>query len=340
MLQPRRLGVIVALALAALAPASALAKPAKGERVTQVAARDKDVAKKSADAKKSAGAKKSTDAKQSAKDKADKARHGKDKKSGAKGAQSIGAPNHGRLAGAARLKGTPRLRQRANAHSWGLPQLVRLLQDAANKVARKHRGSMLLVGDLSARAGGHLDGHNSHQSGRDADVGFYVMNSKGKPVAAKRFIAFDSKGKARDLAWASFDDARNWALVEALLTSSKAEVRYLFVSNALRGRLLAHAAKQRVNKDLYTRAASVMMSPEDADLHDDHFHVRIACPEAMRDVCVEESNVRPRSKASPSAAAVDGEGGAPASKETKDAKDSAAEEKSAGETLKGGGASE
>ncbi len=32
-----------------------------------------------------------------------------------------------------------------------------------------------------------------------------------------------------------------------------------------------------------------MMSPHDADLHDDHVHVRIACPDSMRDVCIEES---------------------------------------------------
>lgn len=206
--------------------------------------------------------------------------------------QSIGAPNSGRLSGAALLKQSKQLKQRAGAHSWGLPALVKLLHRAADRVAKKHRGSTLLVGDLSGKTGGHLDGHNSHQTGRDADIGFYVMNSRGKPVATKRFIAFDEHGRARDLPWASFDDARNWALVQALLEDPQANVRYLFVTNALRARLLAHAAKKNASKELIAKAAAAMMSPKDADVHDDHFHVRIACPESMRGVCVEESSAR------------------------------------------------
>jgi penicillin-insensitive murein endopeptidase len=210
---------------------------------------------------------------------------------GKKGAQSIGAPNNGRLVGAARLRGGKALRQREGGHSWGLPQLVRLLQHAATEVARKHHGSQMLVGDLSGRTGGHLDHHNSHQSGRDADVGFYVMNSKGKPMAVKRFIPFDDAGNARDAPGVRFDEARNWTMVEAMLKDDKASVRYLFITSALRGKLLAHATKKHVAKALLEKAASVMMSPQDADLHDDHMHVRIACPGSMHDVCIEESTV-------------------------------------------------
>jgi penicillin-insensitive murein DD-endopeptidase len=211
---------------------------------------------------------------------------------GKKGAQSIGPPNAGRLTGASRLRGSRYLKQRENAHSWGLPALVRALGRAAAIVARKHHGSVLLVGDLSGRTGGPLEGHGSHQSGRDADVGFYVMNSRGKPVNVKHFVAFDGNGKGRELPWAVFDDARNWDLVEALLSDEKANVRYLFVTNGLRARLLAQAAKKHATKEMIARAAAAMMSPTDADLHDDHFHVRIACPESMRDVCVEEATPR------------------------------------------------
>jgi penicillin-insensitive murein endopeptidase len=214
------------------------------------------------------------------------------KGSSKKGAQSIGAPNHGKLAGAVRLRGSKFLRQKEGGHSWGLPQLVHLLTNTAGVVARKHHGSQMFVGDLSGKTGGHLDRHNSHQSGRDADVGFYVMNSKGKPMSVKRFIAFDDAGNARDVPGARFDDARNWTMIEAMLKSEKAHVRYLFIANSLKARLLAHATKKHVSKELIERAAAAMMSPADADLHDDHVHVRIACPESMRDVCVEESTAR------------------------------------------------
>jgi penicillin-insensitive murein endopeptidase len=216
-----------------------------------------------------------------------------------KGPQSIGAPNSGHLVGAARLKGSRYLKQREGNHSWGLPELVRLLTRASAAVARKHPRSVMLVGDLSGRTGGHLDGHGSHQTGRDADVGFYVMNSKGKPLPTKRFIAFDGAGNARDVPGARFDDARNWTLVEALLKDEKAGVRYLFITNELRARLLAQAKKKHAPKELVDRAAAAMMSPPEADQHDDHFHVRITCPEPMRGACVEEAVARTASEDRP-----------------------------------------
>jgi penicillin-insensitive murein endopeptidase len=158
-----------------------------------------------------------------------------------------------------RLRPTKHMELRAGGRTWGLPVLVRLLRTASDDVAKRHKGAVLFVGDLSAKAGGALEGHNSHQSGRDVDVGFFVANSKGKPVAVKRFIPFDNAGKGRDVPWARFDDARNWALVEALLKDPRAGVRYIFVANNLRARLLAYAAKKQVPKDLILRAAVVMI---------------------------------------------------------------------------------
>ncbi|AUX48304.1 exported murein endopeptidase [Sorangium cellulosum] len=206
---------------------------------------------------------------------------------------SKGAPNRGRLTGAVRLRSSRHLKTRDGARTWGLPVLVKALRRAAFQVAKRHGDSALLVGDLSARTGGALDGHNSHQTGRDADVGFYVVNSKGKTLRTARFVAFDDKGNAIGLPGARFDDMRNWALVEALLQDRQAGVKYLFVTDALKARLLAHAAKKRVPEELRARAAAAMMSPRDADLHNDHFHIRVMCPASMRGACVEESAARP-----------------------------------------------
>ena len=212
-------------------------------------------------------------------------------KTGKRGAQSVGSPNSGRLVEGMRLRSTSHLALREGAHTWGLPALVRLLREAGEQVGRKHSGAVVFVGDMSARNGGPIAGHNSHQSGRDVDVGFFITNSKGKPVNVKRFVAFDPDGRAREPTWARFDDARNWTLVEALL-NDPAGVRYLFVSTGLRARLLAYAKRKGKSDAIIQRAAAAMMAPKDADLHDDHFHVRIGCPESMRGTCVEESGQR------------------------------------------------
>jgi penicillin-insensitive murein endopeptidase len=219
-----------------------------------------------------------------------------------RGPRSIGAPNQGKLANGVKLGGSSDVAVRAGASRWALPELVGLIQRATRAVRRKHGGAALLVGDLSAREGGPLVGHNSHQSGRDADIGFYLVNSKNKPFPAKRFLAMDARGQGREVDWLRFDDTRNWAFVRALLEDKHVTVRYVFVTQALRARLLAEGARRSASEDLLTRAAAAMMSPADADLHDDHFHIRIACPESMRGTCFEES--LPRGKGKPDAAQV------------------------------------
>jgi penicillin-insensitive murein endopeptidase len=205
---------------------------------------------------------------------------------------SVGAPNGGRLVGGVQLLRSRALSPREAGHSYALPELVRLLHRGAAKVAQRHRGSVLFVGDLSAREGGALEGHHSHQTGRDADVGFYVTNAAGRPLLTKRFVGFDGEGRARDGSGERFDDARNWAFVQALLTDRQAHVQYLFISLPLRARLLKYAERVRAPLGVVRRAAEVMMSPAHAESHDDHWHIRISCPPSMRGVCIEESQLR------------------------------------------------
>jgi len=233
-----------------------------------------------------------TDAKSSKTSKGKKAKTNVETEPRVKGALSRGAPNQGKLFGSEKLTSNKSLEVRGGGHAYALPELVRALKRGASKVNKKYKGSVLFVGDLSAKNGGPLFGHNSHQSGRDADVGFYMESPQGKHTNPHRFVAFAGDGKARGTELVRFDDERNWTFVEALLSDEKVDVRYLFVSMGLRTRLLKFAAKKNVSKDLYTKAAAALMSPADADVHDDHFHVRIACPERMRGACVEESYLK------------------------------------------------
>ena len=206
---------------------------------------------------------------------------------------SVGFPNAGKLEGGKKWNDTRsarHLRRRAAGAAFAMPGLVALLQHAAQRVAGQFPRSILTVGDMSARDGGPLTGHHSHQNGRDADVGFYVMNGRGKAIVPTRFLAFDESGKSAADKDAFFDDARNWALVEALLTDARAEVRTLFVASWLKARLLKEGARAKAPRAILERAAAIMMQPPNAEPHDDHFHVRIACVESQRGtVCHDDS---------------------------------------------------
>jgi penicillin-insensitive murein DD-endopeptidase len=196
--------------------------------------------------------------------------------------RSVGSPTQGRLIGGARLEDAPYLRivpfyQPGDAR-WGLGSLVIMLDDAARAVRRQYSDAVMSVGHLSKQGGGDLDRHASHESGRDADIGFYIRGQTGRPLYSDHFVPFKGDGTAPSWPGAFFDDAKNWALVSALLADSHARITYIFVATPIRARLLAHAERIGAPLALRTRAAELMAQPRGSLPHDDHFHVRIGCP--------------------------------------------------------------
>ncbi|XXX73539.1 penicillin-insensitive murein endopeptidase [Sorangium sp. So ce134] len=207
-------------------------------------------------------------------------------------AASVGHPNEGRLEGGVRLD-TSRKDIRvvpAYAHAdvrWGLPALVGMVERAARGVAKRFPGAVLDVGDLSRQRGGEVHRHGSHESGRDVDLGFYALDGRGKQIHAPYFLRFNARLASTNLPGARFDLPRNWLLVQHLLTDPRARVSHIFISDPLRHALLAHAKRIGVSRALLVRAQLAMMQPTGAEPHDDHMHVRISCPSAMRGSCIE-----------------------------------------------------
>lgn len=158
---------------------------------------------------------------------------------------------------------------------YATPELIELLEEAAASVATRHPGPRLGVGNLSRRRGGRIRFSRSHQSGRDADLAFYVTDARGRTVEPRDFVKINARGRGRrDL---RFDVERNWALVEALLSSERARIQWLLISRPLRRRLLAYAKATRVPAAILGRARRVLHQPRWALPHDDHLHVRIYC---------------------------------------------------------------
>jgi penicillin-insensitive murein DD-endopeptidase len=207
-------------------------------------------------------------------------------------AESVGYPNAGRLENGAHLDlSKPYVRvvpaSAVGDFRWGLPELVHLIDRAARVVAKRYPGAVLDVGDISRKGGGDLLRHHSHESGRDADLGFYAKDAQGKPFHAHTFVKFDASGLAPSAPGVSFDLDRNWLLVQEMLTDPGARVSHIFIAAPLRARLLVHARSRGVSRALYDRAAMVLMQPTGALPHDDHMHVRISCPASMRGSCIE-----------------------------------------------------
>lgn len=200
---------------------------------------------------------------------------------------SVGLPNNGWQIRAKQLKQSESLwiQNKSVPYSYGHPALVLMLYRTAKQVARQSPGSVLLVGDLSREYGGPLAGHRSHQSGRDADVGFFVTDKEGRPLESRHLRTFDSQGRARDGSGLRFDDYRNWLLVQLWLKDDRADLEHVFVASHLRRRLLEFAQARPAFRKYADDAAQFLRQPSNTLPHDDHFHIRIACPERQRGLC-------------------------------------------------------
>jgi penicillin-insensitive murein endopeptidase len=216
--------------------------------------------------------------------------------------RSIGSPTEGHLLGGAHLEETPYLRiepsDSAGDVRWGLEPLVTMIDRAARQIRRQFPDAVTSVGHLSREGGGEIDRHRSHESGRDADIGFFVRSSTGRQLLPKHFVQFRGDGTAASWPGAYFDDAKNWLLVQALVTDPEAHVTHLFVAAPLRARLLGYAERMGAPANVRMRAAEVLQQPHGALPHDDHFHVRISCPSHMS-ACVENPAMRSHRAAPP-----------------------------------------
>lgn len=200
---------------------------------------------------------------------------------------SVGHPNAGYQVRAKKLRNTRYLKVRPTSvdRSYGHPALVLMLQRSARDIGKMAPGAVMLVGDLSFERGGPISGHRSHQSGRDADVAFYMKNKHGKRVKAPRFVAFDGNGHARDGSGYVFDDELNWLLVQSWARDTRAGLSHIFISRSLRLRLIRFAQRQPHFRKYLPQAQALLKQPERGEPHDDHFHVRITCPQGQEDIC-------------------------------------------------------
>jgi penicillin-insensitive murein endopeptidase len=216
--------------------------------------------------------------------------------------RSIGSPTEGHLLGGKHLDETTYLRivptYAAADVRWGLEPLVQMIDRAARQVRREYPDTITSVGHLSREGGGEIDRHRSHESGRDADIAFFVRNASGRQLMPSRFVPFRGDGTAPEWAGAKFDDAKNWALVESLVADPQAHVTHIFVAAPLRARLLGYAERIGAPSATRIRAAELLQQPRGSLPHDDHFHVRIGCPVGMGG-CVENPAMRARHGGAP-----------------------------------------
>ena len=176
----------------------------------------------------------------------------------------------GRLAGAIELPitgpGWQVMRVSRNRH-WGNPNLIAFVERLADH-AKKIGWNGILIGDLSQPRGGPmLTGHSSHQIGLDVDMWFtpapdHELSEEEREFnLAQNMVAEDR----RDV------DPKVWTSAHTEVVRAAAEdsaVSRIFVNPAIKKAMCREAGGRR----------GWLAKVRPWWHHEDHFHVRLACP--------------------------------------------------------------
>lgn len=187
----------------------------------------------------------------------------------------IGTPNNGSLVDAHCLpqegEGYMQL-YRDMERIWGTIPMIDMIQKSAADIAEKYPGrDRLQVEDISAKNGGDIEGHGSHENGLDADIGFYKADGVEHDPQAKHQYYADPmvvNGKVSP----NFDVERNWELMKAF--HRHGNVQKIFMDRVLKKRLCEYAR----SKGEYSKNIQVLRSFRHETNHQDHMHVRLRCP--------------------------------------------------------------
>lgn len=185
------------------------------------------------------------------------------------GSVCVGLPEAGRLINAVTMGEDPAWTVVAPDDAWGTAETI----DALTRVARAVHDELpqcapLRINHISKREGGYLRPHQSHQAGRDVDLGFfYPAGVDPRAPKAKRESVMDVQA--------------NWELVRALASMSDVEV--ILVDRHVQAVLLAYARKH--GEDAQVLDALFGPGPDallrHARGHRDHFHVRFYAPRSQ-----------------------------------------------------------
>jgi penicillin-insensitive murein endopeptidase len=173
----------------------------------------------------------------------------------------------------------------ARNNRYGTDEMIALIEGVARRMETQVKDVKLVVGDISSRGGGAngiSEFHRSHQTGRDADLLYYMRDKDGNPFEPDAMHVFDGRGIARDGSGIRIDVPRTWLLVKELVAAPEAPVQWIFMYEPIAQLLIDHAKQIGEPMAVITRARRALKQPGDSARHDDHMHVRIYCSHADR----------------------------------------------------------
>lgn len=183
------------------------------------------------------------------------------------GSISIGVPEGGRVVNGVQMTPGEGWTVVDPEHAYGTQETIEALTTVAREVHASYPQAVLRIGHIGSPRGGWLRPHQSHQSGRDVDLGFFYRT--GVDPGAPR----QPREKLMDV-------AANWALLRALIIHS--DVQFILVDRRVQRVLREYAVligedRAWVDRLFGGRGSLIKHAPR----HRDHFHVRFFSPRSQ-----------------------------------------------------------
>jgi murein endopeptidase len=155
--------------------------------------------------------------------------------------------------------------------SYTTPEVVGALLDAFKRFGEKYPGSCdVQFGDFSQKGGGRMKGHESHQNGRDVDMGLYAVGN----VALQGFVPMDSK---------ILDVPKTWDMIQSLVGTH--DVEHIYLDRNIQVRLYQYARSEGMEPEFLSKVFSMAGSGSDRESiiqhvpgHRNHMHIRFFSP--------------------------------------------------------------
>jgi hypothetical protein len=187
--------------------------------------------------------------------------------------QSVGYPGAGSLEGAMPMVDGPgRLLRHTPWKAWATQTTVATIDLVLREWARRYPSEqVIIVGNLSARNGGRLQPHSSHQSGRDVDLSYPQIWDHKSELAPQ---VMNERNLERNL---------TWALLELLVETGAVE--HVFIDTKLQKLLFEFALETQRYDEQQLKNWMEYPSPAGSGSpiiqhvpgHVDHLHVRFKC---------------------------------------------------------------
>ncbi|HYS08702.1 MAG TPA: penicillin-insensitive murein endopeptidase [Myxococcales bacterium] len=180
------------------------------------------------------------------------------------GSISIGFADRGRVLNAVQMPSDPAWIVERPSYAYATRETVDALGLTFRAVRRQFPDSApARLSHMGAKEGGFLRPHRSHQSGRDADIGFFYKGDR-----------FPARGAPRERL---MDPARNWAMLRTLITDT--DVQLILVDRGIQRVLKSYALSIGENPIWLSQIFGRLIVH--ARSHRDHFHARFYSPRSQ-----------------------------------------------------------